>query len=675
MVPTTATDDDVIGASRAAALQGAVVDVIVWGHVAEMTAAGPIAAHAAVMPTATGLVDDLDPDVVPRFGFALQAADQAGDTIDVLMVGGASGVGGGAVDPNYLDLTDPGTPVVGAVGDARLAYDGGEVVVSLEGAAYQALQRAPSTSPADYEFDLAANELPATLAALPLRLDADAYLRMPSGGFTSGTIAGFTGLGTIYLVGARTAATLTSGAQSGTAGAGTTSTSLVKPTGANNWTPNELVGKFLYPESGGGAGADPINAPVLAPITANTTSALAVESIPGMDSSTGFQIVTLASYPDALLTVRDCTAPVVFRGIKFSAAALSLLLNVLRANVTLEGCHLAVAGSDVTARLARGDFVVDRCYFSNSSTVSIEKPGDVVMSDCYGSGHNGVSISDFGTVDVTKYRSVSSVGRALTLLRGGYAAVEAQADSSGSTPFYFESVDVGISQGSLHLAGSNNTAGLYGLQLEGTGYWYVVGSTVTGHRGSSPVKDVLRGGVAELWSNLTGTTYGAAGGFTGLVQAHSTPAQLIARGNRNYTGSITCGGYFLTQGTLYASFGTTSARQTATGTTIDDALSMESAALRAGIIVGTTPPGTGIMLSNITTIPGAELTVLNLGANTLNVYPAKRTIGLTTYTGSIDGAAAGTPTTVAAGKSKTFRTLDTPLLNVACFDVWTVAAT
>jgi hypothetical protein len=578
-----------------------------------------------------------------------------------------------------VSITDSGTPAVGAAGDAKLAYNGGEVVVSFEGAAYQALQRAPLTSPADYESDLAAGGLAAALAALPQRLDADAYLRLPSGSFTAATIAGFTGLGTIYLVGARSAATLTSGSQSGTADSGTTSTSLVKPTAASDWTASNLVGKFLYLTGGGGAGSDTTNAPVLSPIRANTTTTLTVEAIDGMDSTTTFEIVDLASYPDALMTVRDCLAPVVFRGVKFSTAALTILLNTLRANVTLEGCHLAASGSDVTARLARGDVTLDRCYLSGSSTVSVEKAGDVVLSDCYGSGHNGISVSDFSTLDVTKYRSVSSVGRALTLLRGDYAAVEAQADSSGSTPFYFESIAVGISQGSLHLAGSNDTAGVYGLQLEGTGYWYVTGSTVTGHRSSSPVKDVLRGGVAELWSNLTSTTYGAAAGFTGLVQAHSTPGQLIARGNRNYTGSITCGGYFLTQGTLYASFGTTGARKTATGTTIDDALTMESSALRAGIIVGTTAAGTGVMLSSITTIPGAELTVINLGANTLNVYPAKRTINAVTYIGTIDGGAQGAPTTVAAGKSKTFRTLDTTngvaLVDTACFDVWTVGAT
>lgn len=669
--PTSASDDDVIGIARAVSLQGAQVDIIIWGHVATARTAGPVAANAPVMPTGNGAVDDLDPDVVPRFGFALEAASQADELIEVLMVGGSSGVGGTAVvDPNYVDLTDPGTPVVGAAGDARLAYDGGLLVVSRDGAAYEAVQVAPKTAPSDYAVSVSSSSLQADLNALPQRLDADAYLMLPSGSFDPATVAGFTGVGIVNLVGAWAAATVATGAQSGTAGAGTNATTLVKPTGAINWTASNLVGKFLYLSSGGGSGPDPVHQPVLAPITANTTTTLSVESISGMDSTTVFAIVDLASVPNALLTVRDCMTPVVLWGVKLSTASLSLLLNTTRANVTLNSCHLGAAGSDVTARLARGDITLNRCLFTSGATVSVENAGAVVLSDCYGSAHAGVSVSDFKTFASTKYRSASSTGRALTLLRGDYASVEAQADSSGATPFYFEDVASGVASGSLKLAGANTATGVYGVQIEGSGRWILTGSTVTGER-SSPVKDVLRGGTAELWSNLTGTTFGLAEGYAGSVQAVSTPNQSIKRGNYDFTGNVTVGGFFLSQGVFYQAFGL--ARFTATGTNIDDALKMESNGLRAGIIVGTTPPGTGVMAPTSTTIPGAEISVINKGANDLNFYPGKRTIGATTYIGSIDGASAGAPVVIPPGGKRVFRTLDTPLLNSACFDLETMS--
>jgi len=79
---------------------------------------------------------------------------------------------------------------------------------------------------------------------------------------------------------------------------------------------------------------------------------------------------------------------------------------------------------------------------------------------------------------------------------------------------------------------------------------------------------------------------------------------------------------------------------TATGTTQTDALGLTS----VFNIVGTTAASTGVRL--MTSEPACEVVVKNLGANTLNVYPA---------TGqAINALAANAAYTISAGASATF---------------------
>jgi hypothetical protein len=127
--------------------------------------------------------------------------------------------------------------------------------------------------------------------------------------------------GSLTIQGKTALATLTSGVNTGRAGVGTSSTSLVKPTGAANWTADNMNGKFL--RITGGAGH--VGGLQLRPILANSTTAVTVAAVAGMDSTTTFEIVTLASSFDyinsGLLLGLDIfnIRTVIIEGVNFSS--------------------------------------------------------------------------------------------------------------------------------------------------------------------------------------------------------------------------------------------------------------------------------------------------------------------------------------------------------------------
>jgi hypothetical protein len=267
VVPTTATDDDVIGAARATALAGATVDVIVWGHVAEMTAGGPIAAHAPVMPTALGFVDDLDPDTIARFGFALQSADALGDAVDVLMTGGASGVSsGGGGTSEAVGTTAAATLYVETTGSD--ATGDGSV-----GAPFATIQ--------------------AALDSLPKFLRHLVDIRIGLGNFVGFWVHGFVtdpaipgNMCGLRIRGTLADATLSTGTASGTISAVATGAAVSDVTfstvtdSTQSWTVDELKGLLLEIVTG-------TSATSILPIVSNTATTITVAATTAFGGAAG----------------------------------------------------------------------------------------------------------------------------------------------------------------------------------------------------------------------------------------------------------------------------------------------------------------------------------------------------------------------------------------------------
>lgn len=419
-------------------------------------------------------------------------------------------------------------------------------------------------------------------------------------------------VGSLALRGTTTQASIASGSASGTAGAGTSSTSLAKPTAASNWTAANLVGKFLLITGGGGYDAARLT---LRPIKANTTTTLTVGAIVGMDSTTTFQIVTLSGLVDRIssgdqqaIRVRSCAAPIVIEGLAFSGAhALDGLLDVSDcADVLITGCKFdqnTVQSATLVQRCGRVRF--EHNLLTSSSDVEISRCQVVDALGVVNSGGGVLWVHDSAHVTAGVEAS-SSPSQVLRLERLQDAAIEGSSISAGATPFYVEDVaSLEVTGGGL--SGTGNTG--YGIEVAGSGKVDLTGATVTGGSG-----DVLYLGNAVSWATLSGTDYGAVESYQGSATARVSVVKGIRYGNVLFDGSVDVSGRLLEYG--YHNFSQASGL-TAAGTTASDALQLGAVAYAR---VDTVASGTGVRLPLGAALPGVPCVVHNNGANTLNVY-------------------------------------------------------
>lgn len=203
--------------------------------------------------------------------------------------------------------------------------------------------------------------------ALPKGINHDVVISQGSGTFDGFVAIGFQGGGRIRHVGTMAAAVLTSGPTSGTAGSGTTTTSVALPAEAEEWTADELRGKFFVVTGGAGAGDDPLM-PVIRPILGNFGSVLVVDAVPDMDDTTEFEIVE----PDTELTTAAQAVPI------FGFSTRAAWINC---GVRIEAQQLAVdedaTGVGICCWGSR-DVNLDGVSISSSSGAGLQ------TLDCYG---------------------------------------------------------------------------------------------------------------------------------------------------------------------------------------------------------------------------------------------------------------------------------------------------
>lgn len=448
---------------------------------------------------------------------------------------------------------------------------------------------------------------------------------------------------TLRIVGATSLSTLATGVNTGTAGAGTSATSLAKPSAAANWTASDLVGKWLKVVSGAGAPTD--GALVLRPILSNTTTTLAVNSITGLDSTSVFEIVDLASLVDQIsgsdlngIRAAGIYGPVEIYGLDFSAAhALDSLIALADCTeVKVSGCRLAINTAAPSVDIRRcGKVTVEHCRLTSSADISItDGCRNVVVNGCVSAGGGVVEVIDFVKADIQKLSASSAPSRVLSLVRGITANVEAACSSGSATPVYFEDV-ANLSTSGNAITGTTNTG--YGLEITNSGRYRLTGSTITGTLG-----DVLFMGSAENWVDLSGTDYG-------ITTEHAAAAFANANYNKShhYGSELHLGEQqFSARMLLYGLFNPSQVTGVvAAGSTSADAWVVPQ---QQFVRVDTVGVGTGIRLYSpaVAAVPGPEIFVVNKGANALKVYPPTG--------GTIDGAGADVAFSMAAGTKKRF---------------------
>lgn len=445
---------------------------------------------------------------------------------------------------------------------------------------------------------------------LALALRSSATIVLPTGQIAGWDTETIVGNGVLTFQGDYAAVSLGAGVASGTAGAGTTSTSIVKPTGAANWTASALPGYLVRITSGPGAGE-------IRPIRSNTTTAMTIDAIVGLDSTSVFEICLPSVEPTSDVTVDGCLASVVFRGMKIS----SDIITVENRKITLIGCVLSAGDWMATYD---GLIVMRDCVIENTHKLHASKiyRGVEVSRTYLKDGQVRVEICPYVSV---QGEAKSCAANALYLAHLGYVSVEMLANSCSVTPFYLDDCRFLEAVGTDKMTGTGNTG--YGMSINTSGRYRIIGCTVTGTLG-----DIDFDGDLISYSDVSSSTYGAAYKHGSTLIAEAGENKAIIPKSQTFLATIECYGRLLTGG-----FFNMSQVQglTATGSAYGDALQLTQYVWNS---VETVAAGTGVRLPYGAVLPGVFCVVRNAGANALTVYA---------YTGgTVNGAAS---VSVAAG--------------------------
>lgn len=397
----------------------------------------------------------------------------------------------------------------------------------------------------------------AAIAACPPFPRHNVFIDLAAGTYAGFDLSGVAGGGKLYYTGAQhiekkhkamyvtgsmALATVT-GYNTGTVGAGTSTTSVIKPSGGSNWVGDALV-DLLFEVTGGG-GYISADYPVVRPIKANTTTSLTVDAIYGMDDTSTFRIVTPSSIVEdpgggepygALVTNNQC--PVILRNLNFNGVKIYSENNSL---VGIHNCYFDTAPGDGVFVLSEMDAAVElyNNSFAANGTVEINRSSKHV--DCqnnWGQSWGGIYISDANSVNVRKLDSEACQGYALSVTNANKVEAEVVANNSVATGVYLESIQAFTAVGSNLLSGSGN--GVYGLEIAKGGNYSIAGCSITGtvldHLGNLAIRFKGRN---LGWDTFATTTYGILEDSGAIAQTnYSALAKILKYGNHLFDGSV-----------------------------------------------------------------------------------------------------------------------------------------
>jgi hypothetical protein len=422
---------------------------------------------------------------------------------------------------------------------------------------------------------------------------------------------------TLRVMGATPLVAITTGLNSFTAGTGTSATSVAKQTASADWTAGDLEGLYLLRTGGGGYDA---NAPIdnLRQILSNTTTTLAVNTMPGLDNTSTLQIVELATKVDYIsagdpiaLRLQGNLGPIEVIGVDFSTThTLDGLLEAIDCvDVTLQGCSFIsnLANPSVVATRVQ-KFTFNDCLVAIGADMAISQCVNVSSTGVLNAAGGVVDIQDCNFVDIRKYVAGGGASRAISIKRAFVVTLEAACSTRGASPIYLEDCTFMEAVGGL-LTGSGNTG--YGVEFAHAGQYVITGSTITG-----TTSDVLFDTRDCTYALELSNTYGRMATSTmGLICA-TNPTKTILLGNVLFDGSGDHSSRELYYGIINPA---QNVGLVAAGTTVADALQLP-AGEHYGI--GTVAAGTGVKLHNVSALPGPRVVIDNNGANTLTVYPS-----------------------------------------------------
>lgn len=415
--------------------------------------------------------------------------------------------------------------------------------------------------------------------------------------------------------------TLTTGNNSGTVGAGTTTQVIQKPAASANYTTNNLAGAFFLITGGGGVSLDP-DVPAVYPIKSNTTTNFTLtRPAAGVDGTTTFQIVYPAtkltkSAIDGCLNLMGCTVPIKIIGIDFDDSLSTwAAMSRLSTKVTLLGCKIEDVGSYGLYAKSSNWVELDNCI------VKLTPDGGFQASDCtYGFVRGVLSLGALVTTQRVNHVSIQGAfdlcaTGAINIQDTQYAALDASIDNSTFTlPVDLRDIDHCFVSS---LTGTNaGLAGQVAVNFGGSGQYYVNGATISTANAN---QFTIESANPTTWATLSGSYKTARAGNTVVTWNFSAESLLNqtnvygifnAMTDSNFGGKAIFYGYvyypILTAQTAFASGGQASATTTGFNTTFFTTVAQPRASAKypANLIIG-----------------GGEQLVFNDGNNVMDLYP------------------------------------------------------
>jgi len=347
----------------------------------------------------------------------------------------------------------------------------------------------------------------AAIDALPKIILHRVDITIGSGTFAGFYLMGFSGSSpnaNINIIGSHIEAVLSDGASSGTAGTGSISSQISKPTGADDWVVNSLRGLFIKINTGGGTSTDPY-IPAVRAISGNRSDAVFFEPISGISDSTSFSIVdsdtTIELSPD-VVTSNTCIL----------ISGNTCKINLYNLTPTNDGYMDHGVLAENNKHCSINNFVLEKSTpngtvktnlnntFSTNDCVLTNKSGIVSKDDVNINNIN--SILENGYVHCSQFHNAhceldayNCETNALFVEKGNYAAVAVRATDCLATPVkaraigYFELVNYG-------LTGENNAG--YGFDAFDGGTYDITGANISGS-----TNDLLIDGTEDTYDELT----------------------------------------------------------------------------------------------------------------------------------------------------------------------------
>lgn len=283
-------------------------------------------------------------------------------------------------------------------------------------------------------------------------------------------IRGLRTVGPVTITGDWVDAVLTTGDQSGTAGAGTTSTSMVKPGGAADWTADEMRtgNMFLRITAGGGA-------PAVRPIIDNATTTITVHAVTGMNATSVFEISTVSTdYTFTNLTLGNNLPEIII-----DHCVIKKLSSSHNTKITLKNCILETdSPSGSISSYYDKVLYINECSFNGASIRCDNANLVYVNNSIFTNAESWAYLSRCNYVSFINVNAESCSSTALHLegILVGYVGMEA--NSCTATPCHMESCNYITSYG-IGLIGTNAGAP-YGVLMEKAGYYDLTAGTLAG---------------------------------------------------------------------------------------------------------------------------------------------------------------------------------------------------